>query len=84
MNEVQNQIQENEIKRMLEAEKIEEESRQLQKANIALQREEAAKLAKKLEQKKQMREDLRKANEEMEQYKKVREEEERIADLRVF
>lgn len=76
-------MQENEIKRLIEAERIEEESKEINKANIALQREEAALMAKKAEERKQMREDLRRANEEMEYYKKVRAQEERIADLRV-
>lgn len=76
-------MQENEIMRLLEAEMIEEESKQLNKINIQIQREEAALLDKRQQQKHQMREDLRKVNEEMEHYKQVRAEEERIADLRV-
>lgn len=83
ITQVQNQIQENEMKRLIEAEKIEEESKQIIKANIAMQRDEAALLVKKADEQKQMRADLRRANEEMDYYKRIRSEEERIADLRV-
>lgn len=68
--------------RLLEAERIEEESRMINKALIALQKEEEAKLKEKRNRQLQMREDFKKANEEAEHYRNLRNEEQRIADMR--
>lgn len=81
--EVQYQIKENEIQRLFEAEKIEEECKMINKANLVMQREEAARIEKVHEQKQKMREELNKANEEMDYYRRVQAEEDRIADMRV-
>lgn len=76
-------MKEREMERLLEAEKIEEESRMLNKALIARQKEEAKKLKEKKDRQLKMREEFRKANDEAEHYKNIRNEEQRIADLRV-
>ncbi|XP_066262310.1 cilia- and flagella-associated protein 45-like [Euwallacea similis] len=77
------QIKENELDRLLEGERIEEESRMLNKALIELQKQEEANLKEKLEIQQKMREEFKKFNAEAERYKNIRAEEERIADLRV-
>lgn len=83
MHEVTQQIREREMERLLEAERIEEESRMINKALIALQKEEAEKLKEKKDRQLKMREDFKKANEEAEHYRNIRNEEQRIADMRV-
>ncbi|CAH1162923.1 unnamed protein product [Phaedon cochleariae] len=83
VTEVKQQIKENEITQLLEAEKTEEESRMLNKALIALQKEEEEKLRQKKETQLKMREEFRKANEEAERYKSMRQEEQRVAEMRV-
>nr|XP_023016550.1 cilia- and flagella-associated protein 45-like [Leptinotarsa decemlineata] len=81
--EVKQQIKENEIGQLLEAEKIEEESRMLNKALIALQKDEEEKMQKKKETQMKMREEFRRANDEAKHYKTLREEEQRISDMRI-
>lgn len=76
-------MKQNEIEELLEAERIEEESRMINKALIALQKEEEQKLKEKKELQLKMREEFRKANEEAEHYRNLKAEEQRIADLRV-
>ncbi|KAB0793440.1 hypothetical protein PPYR_13071 [Photinus pyralis] len=77
------QIRGNEVQRMIEVENKEEESRKINKAMIAMQREDAENLRrKKLEQAK-VREELRLANENIAQFRILQKEEERIATLRV-
>lgn len=83
MNEVKQQIKEREIERLLEAERVEEESKMLNKALIALQKEEEEKLKEKKQRQLKMREEFRLANAESEHFKNLRNEEQRIADLRV-
>lgn len=78
------QIKENELERLIEAEKIEEESRMLNKALIELQIEENLKKEEKQRLQEQMREEFRKTNLEAERYKLIKAEEQRIADLRVI
>lgn len=78
------QIKENELERLIEAEKIEEESRMLNKALIELQKEEDRKLKEKQRLQEQMREEFRKTNLEAEKYRLIKVEEQRIADLRVI
>ncbi|KAJ3648364.1 hypothetical protein Zmor_020174 [Zophobas morio] len=77
------QMRMNEIERMIEAERIEEESRMINKAFLAIQQEEERKLKEKKEQQKQIRNEMKKANDDLERYKLVKQEEQRIADLRI-
>lgn len=77
------QIKENELDRLLEAERIEEESRMLNKALIELQKEEEDKVKAKREVQDKMRDEFKKANMEAERYKSLKAEEQRIVDLRV-
>ncbi|XP_060536757.1 cilia- and flagella-associated protein 45-like isoform X2 [Cylas formicarius] len=81
--EVTRQMKENELERMLEAERIEEESRMLNKALIELQKDDEEKLRVKREEQLRTREELRRTNEEAEKYRNLKAEEQRIADLRV-
>lgn len=83
VREVQYQVKENELQRIIEAERKAEEARLINKAMIAMEREEAEKLEKKRKEQQKMREDLRMANEEIENFKRIKKEEERIADLRI-
>lgn len=83
VKEVSQQIYENEVQRLVEAERKEEESRNINKALIAMQREDAEKLKQKRLEQKQTRDELNQANAENEHYKLVQNEEQRIADLRV-
>lgn len=83
VNEVKQQIQEREMDRLIEAELIEEESRMLNKALIALQKEEEEKLKEKKHLQLKMREEFRRANAEAEHYKNLRNEEQRVSDMRV-
>ncbi|RZC35120.1 Trichoplein domain containing protein [Asbolus verrucosus] len=77
------QMRMNEIERMIEAEKIEEESRMINKAFLAIQKEEQEKLKEKKEMQQKIRDELKKANTELERYKLIQKEEQRIADLRI-
>lgn len=77
------QIKENELDRLLEAERIEEESRMLNKALIELQKDEEARLKAKREMQERMREEFKNANTEAERYRNLKSEEQRIAELRV-
>lgn len=81
--EIKQQIKENELERMMEAERIEEESKMLNKALIQVQKEEQQKELAKKELQAQMREEFKKANIEVENYKLLKQEEQRIADMRV-
>lgn len=82
-NEILHQIKENETERLLQAQRIEEESKMQNKALLVMQREEADKVkALKLKQNK-AREEFMKAKEEAERLKNLQEEEQRIADLRI-
>ncbi|KAJ8974467.1 hypothetical protein NQ317_005989 [Molorchus minor] len=83
VTEVKQQIKENELERLLEAERVEEESRMLNKALIELQREEERKQREKAEMQLKMREDFKKANAEAAKYKNIKLEEQRISDLRI-
>ncbi|KAF7273556.1 cilia- and flagella-associated protein 45-like [Rhynchophorus ferrugineus] len=83
VTEVMQQIKENELERLLEAERVEEESRMLNKALIELQKEEERKLQERRNVQMRMRDEFRKANMEAEHYRRVKDEEQRVADLRV-
>lgn len=72
------------MERLLEAEKIEEESKMLNKALIQMQKEEEQKQLAKKELQTQMREAFKKANIESENFKLLKQEEQRIADMRVY
>lgn len=67
----------------MEAERIEEESRTINRANLQSQREDEEKALRKAQEQMRMQEDMRITNENVEKYKRIRQEEERIADLRV-
>ncbi|CAG9830752.1 unnamed protein product [Diabrotica balteata] len=83
IHEVEEQVRENEMNQLIQAEKIEEESRMINKALIAWQKEEEKKMLEKHEIQLQIREDFRRANEQSEYYKALREEEDRISDMRI-
>ncbi|VEN62981.1 unnamed protein product [Callosobruchus maculatus] len=83
VSEVTRQIKENEIGRLLEAERIEEESKMLNRALIALQKEEEEKMKRRYEEQQKMREEFAKADAEAQHYKKLREEENKIAAMRI-
>ncbi|XP_050294792.1 cilia- and flagella-associated protein 45-like isoform X2 [Anthonomus grandis grandis] len=83
VKEVLQQIKENELDRLLEAERIEEESKMLNKALIELQKDEEKRQKAKIEMQIKMREEFKKANEEACRYRRLKAEEQRIADLRV-
>ncbi|XP_045467627.1 cilia- and flagella-associated protein 45-like [Harmonia axyridis] len=81
--EIKQQIKDNEVEKLLEAEKIEEESRLLNRALIAMRKEEEEKVKEHKEHQKRVREELHQANLDLERYKLVQKEEQRIADLRI-
>ncbi|CAH2000883.1 unnamed protein product [Acanthoscelides obtectus] len=83
VSEVTRQIKENEIGRLLEAEKIEEESKMLNRALIALQKEEEEKQKRRYEAQQKIRKEFAKADAEVQHYKKLREEENKIAAMRI-
>lgn len=83
VKEVMQQIKENEMLRLIEAERKEEESRNINRALIAMQRDEEAKLKKKREDQLKTQLELKKANDDLEHYKIVQKQEQRVADLRV-
>lgn len=83
MAEVTQQMKENEVEKLLEAERKEEESKTMNRMLIALQKEEAEKLKRKQEEKLRIRDELLKSNETSQLYKAMRQEEEKLADLRV-
>ncbi|XP_030753396.1 cilia- and flagella-associated protein 45-like [Sitophilus oryzae] len=83
VKEVMQQMKENELERLLEAEKIEEESRMLNKALIELQKEDEKREEERKQLQIKMRDEFKKANEETQQYRRLKAEEQRIADLRV-
>ncbi|KAK5641337.1 hypothetical protein RI129_009884 [Pyrocoelia pectoralis] len=77
------QIRENEVQRMIGMENKAEESRRINKATIAMQREAAENLRQKKLQQLNVRQELRLANDNIAQFKILQKEEERIATLRV-
>lgn len=83
VKEVMQQIKENEMLRLIEAERKEEESRNINRALIAMQRDEEEKIRKKREDQLKTQMELKKANDDLEHYKIVQKQEQRIADLRV-
>lgn len=83
VKEVAQQIRENEVLRLMEAERKEEESRNINRALIAMQRDDDEKIRQRKLEQKRTRDELNRANAEIEQYKIVQKEEQRIAELRV-
>lgn len=77
------QVKENELRRLIEAEHIEEESRLLAKALIEMHREEQRLEQEKKEQQERTKNELMEAAMEQLRFKEVMKEEERIADIRV-
>lgn len=83
VKEVTEQMQERELQRLLDAERIEEESRMINKALIAMQKEEEERQKQKHKDNMNRRNDLLQANTELERYRLIQKEEERIAEMRV-
>lgn len=83
VNEVSQQIRDNEVQRNVEFEHKQEESSNISKALIAMQRDELKKIDEKRKQQQIVKEEFYKANEAIVQYKIVQKEEERIANLRI-
>ena len=77
------QIKENTIQKLLEAEQIEEEGRRIRNAVVAMQREDLEKMKQKHEDKLKVQEELRKINDNLTRCKLIQQEEEKIADMRV-
>ncbi|KAL3287330.1 hypothetical protein HHI36_001805 [Cryptolaemus montrouzieri] len=83
LEEIKQQIKDNEVEKLLEAEKVEEESRMLNRALIAMRKEEEQKIIENKKRQKNLRDELRQANLDLERYKLVQKEEQRIADARI-
>ncbi|XP_022900624.1 cilia- and flagella-associated protein 45-like isoform X2 [Onthophagus taurus] len=83
VNQINQQLKENYLQKLVEAEKLEEESRLINKAVIAMQKEDAEKLRQKELAQKKAQAELVVANENLEVFKKVRIEEERIQEMRL-
>ncbi|CAG4968851.1 unnamed protein product [Colias eurytheme] len=77
------QIKAHETAKIMEAERIEEESIRVNQANIAMQIDEAQKLKEKHGRQAKLKEILDQGNAELLYYKQVQNEEERIMDLRI-
>ncbi|XP_072948242.1 cilia- and flagella-associated protein 45-like [Epargyreus clarus] len=77
------QIRAHESAKIMEAERIEEESIRVNQANIAMQIDEAQKLREKHERQAKLKEILDQGNAELLYYKQLQNEEERIMDLRI-
>ncbi|XP_049701835.1 cilia- and flagella-associated protein 45 [Helicoverpa armigera] len=77
------QIQAHETAKIMEAERIEEESIRVNQANIAMQIDEAQKLKEKHQRQHKLKEMLDQGNAELLYYKQLQNEEERIMDLRI-
>lgn len=83
VEEVTYQIRENDIARLIKQEQREEEAKLVNKALIAIQREELELQTKKKEKQIKLREELKRANDEALHFRKIAREEQRIADLKV-
>ncbi|CAD0205274.1 unnamed protein product [Chrysodeixis includens] len=77
------QIQAHETAKIMEAERIEEESIRVNQANIAMQIDEAQKLKEKHHRQHKLKEMLDQGNAELLYYKQLQNEEERIMDMRI-
>lgn len=77
------QIKENTMQKLLEAEQIEKEGRRMKDAQIAMQREDLEKVKQKHEKRLKVQEELRKINDNLTRCKLIQQEEEKIADMRV-
>ncbi|KAG6451656.1 cilia- and flagella-associated protein 45 [Manduca sexta] len=77
------QIKAHETAKIMEAERIEEESIRVNQANIAMQIDEAQKLKEKHERQAKLKEMLDQGNAELLFYKQLQNEEERIMDVRI-
>nr|CAD7402955.1 unnamed protein product [Timema poppensis] len=80
---IMEQIKEGEIQKIIEAERIEEECRMINEAQMAMQLDDLKNQKKRVEEQQKMREELRKVNEQLLYFQDLEREEERIADLRV-
>ncbi|KAF5287516.1 hypothetical protein FQA39_LY04144 [Lamprigera yunnana] len=77
------QIYENEVQRLIELEQKEEESRHINKALIAMQRDDAEKVRQKKLEHIKTRDMLNQANKEIENFKVLQRAEQRVADMRL-
>ncbi|CAG9131219.1 unnamed protein product [Plutella xylostella] len=77
------QITAHDTAKIMEAERIEEESVRMNQANIAVQIDEANKLKEKLERQRQLKETLDRANAEIIYFKQLQNEEDRISNQRI-
>ncbi|XP_023952374.2 cilia- and flagella-associated protein 45-like [Bicyclus anynana] len=82
LSALKEQIQAHETAKIMEAERIEEESIRVNQANIAMQVDEAQKLKEKQNRQAKLKEMLDQGNAELLYYKQLQNEEERIMDLR--
>ncbi|KAK5641339.1 hypothetical protein RI129_009886 [Pyrocoelia pectoralis] len=80
---ISQQISENQVAKLLEAERKEEESRNINKALIRMQRDDAEKIRQMHLARQKIRADLAEANAGIEHHRLVQKEEDRIADLRI-
>ncbi|KAF9807006.1 hypothetical protein SFRURICE_011150 [Spodoptera frugiperda] len=83
LSALKEQIQAHETAKIMEAERIEEESIRVNQANIAMQIDEAQKLKEKQQRQNKLKEMLDQGNAELLYYKQLQNEEERIMDLRI-
>ncbi|KAB0793441.1 hypothetical protein PPYR_13070 [Photinus pyralis] len=80
---ISQQISENQVQKLLEEERKEEECRNINKAMIRMQQDDAEKIRQTHLAQKKIREDLAESNAKIEHFKIVQKEEERIANLRI-
>ncbi|XP_060807280.1 cilia- and flagella-associated protein 45 [Amyelois transitella] len=83
LSALKEQIKSHETTKIMEAERIEEESIRVNQANIAMQIDEAQKLKEKHGRQAKLKEILDQGNAELLYYKQLQNEEERIMDLRI-
>ncbi|XP_028401364.1 cilia- and flagella-associated protein 45-like [Dendronephthya gigantea] len=81
---IQQQISDNEQKRLLNEQKKDQETQAMLQYLEKLQQEDLDELIKKRETQKQLMEDVNKANAEIQQMKKLKEEQEKLADVKVL
>ncbi|XP_057659717.1 cilia- and flagella-associated protein 45-like [Diorhabda carinulata] len=83
VKEIEKQVRENEMYRMLEAAKIEEESRMMNEAFEARRREEESKVMEKKNIQSRLKDEFERANESSRRYKSLREEQDRLSDMMI-
>lgn len=83
VEEMNQQTRENELRKLLEYEAMQEENRRMNQALIAIQHEEEERIKKRTETCIKNAEELRRVNDEMEHYKLMEREESKIADMKI-